>query len=368
MTDKFRILRRASGIWYLEDRETKAQQSLRTDDATEAKRLLNARNEAQRQPAINIQIARAYLNASDPELVSRTWQSVMESLVQLKHGSNRHRWENAIKDKSFETIRKIPIIETRSDHFLKVLTAGKVSSNVFLRRIHNFALAMDWLLKPIIPKAAWPKVTFKSKRAISAEEHQRVLAREKNPERKAFYQLCWLLGGSQMDIANLSAEDIDWTDRTVCYEREKLKNLEDRKVKPPLIRFGDEIAGIFRELPNRGPFFPRLRTVDSKDRANEFRQRCQGLNIKGVTLHSYRYAWAERARKAGYPERFAQEALGHNSKAVHRAYAKRAEVKIDSLEEWEKKMKSNIVKVQFDHTAAKPADHSDAHTSPVALE
>jgi len=56
-------------------------------------------------------------------------------------------------------------------------------------------------------------------------------------------------------------------------------------------------------------------------RAKEFKQRCIGLGIHGVTLHSYRYAWAERAIIAGYPERFAQLALGHNSKAVHRAYA-----------------------------------------------
>ena len=48
-------------------------------------------------------------------------------------------------------------------------------------------------------------------------------------------------------------------------------------------------------------------------------------------------AWAERAKTVGYPERFAQEALGHNSKAVHRAYAKRALVKIPSLEEYEKR-------------------------------
>ena len=34
----------------------------------------------------------------------------------------------------------------------------------------------------------------------------------------------------------------------------------------------------------------------------------------------YRYARAERAKTVGYPERFAQEALWHNSKAVHRAY------------------------------------------------
>jgi hypothetical protein len=52
---------------------------------------------------------------------------------------------------------------------------------------------------------------------------------------------------------------------------------------------------------------------------------------------SYRYAWAERAKTCGYPERFAQEALGHNSKAVHRAYAKRALMKIPSLEDYEKR-------------------------------
>jgi hypothetical protein len=41
---------------------------------------------------------------------------------------------------------------------------------------------------------------------------------------------------------------------------------------------------------------------------------------------------------AGYPERFAQEALGHNSKALHRAYAKRALMKIPSLQEYEERV------------------------------
>jgi hypothetical protein len=60
--------------------------------------------------------------------------------------------------------------------------------------------------------------------------------------------------------------------------------------------------------------------------------------------------WVERRRrtlknntvsftrtKTGRPERFAQEACGHNSKAVHQAYAKRALMKIPSLEEYERK-------------------------------
>jgi len=77
--------------------------------------------------------------------------------------------------------------------------------------------------------------------------------------------------------------------------------------------------------------------VRAGDRATEFKQRCQQLKIQGVTLHSYRYAWAERARSCGYPERFALEALGHQSRAVHRAYAKKAQVVISTLEDYERR-------------------------------
>ena len=335
MTDKYRILRRASGVWYLEDRENHHQASLRTHVEAEAKRLLQAKNEAQRQPAINIQIARAYLTASDPKLVTRTWQEVMETLTASKDGTNQDRWLRAIKDRSFDHIRNVPLMETRADHFLKVLMVGKVSSNVYLRRIHNFALAMDWLMRSVIPKASWPKVSFKTKRAITLTEHQRIVEREKNPERAAFYQMCWHLGGSQMDVAYLTADNVDLKNQTISYQRQKLKS--HANIKPPIIHFGREVAAILQSLPQTGSLFPNLRKVRSSDRANEFRQRCLGLGIIGVSLHSYRYAWAERARKVGYPMRAAQEALGHNSKAVHRAYAKNAEVRIESLEQWESK-------------------------------
>jgi len=81
-----------------------------------------------------------------------------------------------------------------------------------------------------------------------------------------------------------------------------------------------------------------------------------------VTLHSYRYSWAERALKCGFPERFAQQALGHNSKAVHHAYSKRAEVTVPSLDDWEKQWKKDphaaqqpkVVAVDFH---AKTASH-----------
>ena len=102
------------------------------------------------------------------------------------------------------------------------------------------------------------------------------------------------------------------------------------------MRFDEEMAAILRALPASGPLFPYMRTVRAGDRATEFKQRCESLGIKGISLHSYRYAWAERAKKAGYPERFAQEALGHNSKAVHRAYARNAQVELPALGDYEK--------------------------------
>ena len=85
-----------------------------------------------------------------------------------------------------------------------------------------------------------------------------------------------------------------------------------------------------------------LSRVRAGGRATEFASRGRRLGITGVTLHSYRYAWAERAKTAGMPERFAMENLGHNSKAVHRAYAKRALMKIPSLEDYERLKASAI--------------------------
>jgi integrase len=189
---------------------------------------------------------------------------------------------------------------------------------------------MGWLPWPLIPKRQWPVVTFKEKRAITLEEHQKIIAAEVNPERKALYQLCWQLGASQGDIASLKGEDVDWQHGTVSFARKKTS-------VAVIVHLGIDALDLFRDLPAEGPLFPYLSGVRAGDRATEFRSRCRQLGIQGVTLHSYRYAWAERAKVCGYPERFAQEALGHNSKAVHRAYAKRALMKLPSLQEYEER-------------------------------
>jgi hypothetical protein len=77
----------------------------------------------------------------------------MEEMIKTKTGSTRVRHEVAMKDKAFDLIRNLPILETHSAHFLKVLELGTVSTNVYLRRIHNFALDMNWLPWSVLPKS-----------------------------------------------------------------------------------------------------------------------------------------------------------------------------------------------------------------------
>jgi hypothetical protein len=81
------------------------------------------------------------------------------------------------------------VLETRAQDFLQAIESGKISTNIYLRRIHNFALSMNWLPVPVIPRRMWPGFIFKDKRAITFEEHKAIVAREPNPERKAFYQM-----------------------------------------------------------------------------------------------------------------------------------------------------------------------------------
>ncbi len=337
MKTRYRLIRRSSrgGMYYAVDKTTGKPSSLHTTNEDEARQIIEAKNNSQRQPVLNLQIAKAYLAGSDNGMTTRTWQNAIEALMNTKQGANQHRWKTAAKDKALAMLLPQVIIETKGEAILKVLQTGTVSTNVYLRRLHNFCVDMNWLPWPLVPKRQWPAVEFKEKRSITQAEHLAIVAREQNPERKAFYKLAWHLGASQTDLAELNAEDVDWEQHVISYARRKTGSVA-------MMRLDRDMEEILRDLPGSGPLFPYLRTVRSGDRATEFKQRCTGLGIKGVTLHSYRYAWAERAKTAGYPERYAQVNLGHNSRAMARAYSRKAPVEMPSLSEYERQQKAII--------------------------
>ena len=63
--------RKLGGTFYVENTETRKQESLGTKNRAEATSLLNARNESVRQPQLNLQIAKAYLAGTDSGVSSR---------------------------------------------------------------------------------------------------------------------------------------------------------------------------------------------------------------------------------------------------------------------------------------------------------
>lgn len=324
------ILFRRKDTYYCENTATGKQTSLRTKDETVALALLNARNESIRQPVLNLALARTYLTASDPKIVTRTWLQALDDYTAPKTGTNRERWIAVRRAKPLAPLLSRVLLETQPEHMLAVLRAGTVSTNLQLRTLHNYCLDMGWLPWPILKKRQWPAIEYKEKRAITADEHQAILATVKKTELRKYLEALWLFGGSQSDMANLSADNVDWTERVITYARQKTKSVAR-------LHFGEKAASLLKQLPQEGKLFPKLSQIHERERANYFRRLCRKLGIFGVTLHSYRYAWAERARINGFPERFAQEALGHNSKSVHRAYARNAHVVIPTLEDYEKK-------------------------------
>jgi hypothetical protein len=137
-------------MFYYFDKQTKKRQSLHTTNEDEAKQIIEAKNNAERQPVLNLQIAKAYLAGSDSGINTRTWQDA------LKRGANKERWQRAVHDKALDLIRNRPIIETKGESLFKVLHAGTVSANVFLRQLHNFCVDMNWLPWHLIPKRQCP--------------------------------------------------------------------------------------------------------------------------------------------------------------------------------------------------------------------
>jgi integrase len=328
---KFYRMFRRGNRYYVEHVETRQQTSLGTSNHAEALRLWSAKNEAIQAPVLNLALARTYLSAHDQRMIERTWADVIVEIVSRAKPKSRARYERAMRDQAFDLIRDRKLIETTAQDFLTVLRAGKKSTNHFLRRLHNLALGLGWLPTMVLAAKLWPKVMATERRGITREEHERVVHSEQNEERRLYYELLWETGGSQTDIVNLRAEDILWDQGIICYQRRKL----DPDAPPAQMAIGPRVAELLKKLPKSGPLFPKWSKVSEGARASEFGRRCRVAKVQGVSLHCYRYAWAERGLATGYPERFAQAALGHSSKAVHRSYAKLARVVCPPLEKYE---------------------------------
>lgn len=286
------VLYKRGQTYYIEDTDLKRRTSLQTHDRATAEKLVVARNDTLCPSSVHLALGRVYLTAADPKLLERTWSLVIDEFCARGRESTQRRRRRDLGSVVFDPIRNQRLVETTADDLRAVLKAGGAFANCELKCLHNLALGLGWLPAPIIPSKLWCLPTPQPKRAITWEEHQRIVAAEGNVERRMYYELLWEIGAAQTDGACLTAANIDWPHRTLVYARCKTGEIA-------CLAIGARLATLLQQLPSEGPLFPRIsRTTDSA-RAAEFRRRCRLLNFQGINLHSYRYAWAEPGQCSG---------------------------------------------------------------------
>jgi hypothetical protein len=167
----------------------------------------------------------------------------------LRRESTRDRYDQAFREPILARFAARRLLDTHAEDILQLIKDGTVSTNMYSRRLHSFALTLGWLPWPILDPRQWPSRKYKQKRGVTWEEHRLLVDTEKNAERKAFLELAWHVGAAQIDLMLLTVENIDWNAKTG---------------KPCVLRFGEEVAGILRRLPASGPLFPKYSTLSAR--------------------------------------------------------------------------------------------------------
>ena len=120
--------------------------------------------------------------------------------------------------RAFDSIRSKPLVQTTADDLLEIVHSNGNSVAHYLRRLTtSLATSGGWRGR-FLAKRVWPKIRSKRRRAIT-EEHAKIIASEKNPEKRAHYEFLYETGAAQSDAAELTAENIDWQDGLLVYAR-----------------------------------------------------------------------------------------------------------------------------------------------------
>lgn len=256
------------------------------------------------------------------------WDYLINLFLCIGCEKTKERKHNELKMPRWSRLKQLEIAATSGSDFLDLLNNGGVQTRQYLRCIHKSALEIGAITHPILPHKLWPKKPRTERRGITLEEHRMLHSNMHSWRWKIFLSLLWETGAAQSDAAHFRIEKLQGD--ILEYRRMKTGTRAAQKLSPELKTL-IENAACGRK---KGFILPSLQRMDSKDRGSIFRRACRRCGVDGVTLHSYRYAWAERAFEAGMPERLAMVALGHNSAAIHRAYSKRATVVAPSIEEY----------------------------------
>ena len=127
MKNRFTLFRR-NKVYYFEDREAKVQKSLGTKNLDEARKIVQAKNDAVHQPMMNLVMAKTFLAAQDPKMILRTWTDVFDRFVDRANEVTAIRHERVVRTKAMQFLEPKRLIETTADDLLAAIKLGPNST------------------------------------------------------------------------------------------------------------------------------------------------------------------------------------------------------------------------------------------------
>ena len=104
MQNRFTVFQRGA-VFYSEDQTTGQQKSLRTRDEAEARRIVQAKNDAVALPQMNLVMAKTYLSAQNPKMITRTWADVLERFCDRSNANTQMRHERVVRTKPMQFLK-----------------------------------------------------------------------------------------------------------------------------------------------------------------------------------------------------------------------------------------------------------------------
>jgi hypothetical protein len=164
MKARYKLIRRR-GIYYCEDSKTRHEWCLHTPDRQMARRILQAIWESEQMPFVSSAIAHAYMAAATSMVHENTWSDVLDLLLAEKNESpSKWRWELVRSHASLKPLWRLKVMHTRADQLFTLLREGTQATNLYLRRLHDYALDVHWLPWPILSKKCWTMALARMRR------------------------------------------------------------------------------------------------------------------------------------------------------------------------------------------------------------
>ncbi|PTX99433.1 hypothetical protein DB346_16450 [Verrucomicrobia bacterium LW23] len=130
-----------------------------------------------------------------------------------------------MRQPALQPLLRLKLSETTGEILLSLLRTFSHSGLSYARRWYNLAIDFGWIPMNLLPRRHWPKIRSAERRAITCEEHGKLLESVHGEDDwYDYFQALWWLGAAQTDLARLTAERVNLAANQILFKRTKIRH------------------------------------------------------------------------------------------------------------------------------------------------